>query len=172
MLSGAHPHRRAVDTSAPLQPHAWAAAQAIPTLGTKWPLSASGPFPRPLLVPLLLCPLLFSPGAGRPTRLNVVRFHAMITGQVGRTGAGCLNYFLNPGSKFRPHHHPGTAQRPGTQTLKPYPFLAVCSWANDLTSLCHGSPTCKMGFINIPSSQGWESIRTRPGTQRGLYKLH
>lgn len=64
-LSGAHPHRQAVDTSAPLQPHAWAANQAIPTLGTKRPLSASGPFPRPLLVPLLLCPLLFSPGAER-----------------------------------------------------------------------------------------------------------
>lgn len=132
-----------------------------------WALPKTSPSPSAPLPPPV-----FTGGRKKPTRLNVVRFHAMITGQVGRTGAGCLNYFLNPGSKFRPHHHPGTAQRPGTQTLKPYPFLAVCSWANDLTSLCLGSPTCKMGFINIPSSQGWESIRTRPGTQRGLYKLH
>lgn len=120
-----------MDASAQLQPHAWAEAQAIPTLGTKRPLSASGSFPRPLLIPLLLVPpSVFTRGEKKPVRLPVVRFHATADKTNWKNWDRVLTYFLNPVSKYNSHQHRhSTAAKNMDAEALPFPgrvFLDKC----------------------------------------------
>lgn len=146
-------------------PPCLAAAQATPTLGTKRPMSAFGPFLRLLLVPLfLLPPPVFHPElqgtrAGRNKQGWMWSDFMMKTEESWKNWGRVLKYFWTSDLKAASlHHYSSTTQQrtdsralllPGYAFLGKWPALFVLWFINN-----------QMGLVSIPSLQGCENTGT------------
>ena len=150
------------------RPPCLAAAQATPTLGTKRPLSAFGPFLRLLLVPLFLLPHpVFHPElqgtrAGRNKQGWMWSDFMMKIEESWKNWGRVLKYFwtsdLNAASL---HHYSSTTQqlRTASRALPPAPRLCIFRQMTCLICLLWfiNNP---MGLVSIPSLQDCEDTRT------------